>query len=115
MRMSKPAVLLLLISLPFSTSARQEAAADGNAPMRMESCNQVLCEVSSSQLLALDKAKELYADDHSSSKIYSAIVDAHEDEITITLLPAPLGAPGRAISYVFDRSGRTLKRSFVNR
>lgn len=91
-----------------------QSAAD-NASMRIESCDQVLCAVSAAQLRALDRAKSLYAVDQSSSKSYSAVVDASGEEVTITLIPTPPGSSGRAISYVFDRSGNTLVRSFINR
>jgi hypothetical protein len=81
----------------------------------MESCGAIQCEVSAAQLRALSKAAALYKRDALSTTSYSAVIAVVGDELTITLLPEPMGAKGRGISYVFDLSGSELKRSFVNR
>lgn len=82
---------------------------------RMESCGEIQCQISAAQLTALGQATSLYRHGPLGSKAYSAVIGVENAELTITLIPDPMGAAGRAVSYVFDLSGSKLKRSFVNR
>jgi hypothetical protein len=90
---------------------------DVSAPAipRMESCDEVNCDVSTAQIKAFDKARQLYAQDRMAAQTYSVVFGQENGNIAITFIPSPLGTRGRAVTYLFDSAGSTMKRSYVNR
>ncbi len=63
----------------------------------------------------MDSARRLYSADKLAAAAYSVVIGKEGSDISITLVPSPIGTRGRAFTYVFDRSGKTLKRSYLNR
>ena|ERR1700754_2088030 len=81
----------------------------------MESCDETACDVSAAQIVAFDTARKRYAVDPVAAASYSVVFGKEGADIAITLIPSPLGARGRAVTYVFDAAGTELKKSYVNR
>lgn len=82
---------------------------------RMESCSRIDCDVSAEQIRAFDTARSMYMTSDAAAARYSVVFGSEGSDISVTLIPSPLGARGRAITYVFDPAGATLKRSYTNR
>ncbi|QWT19601.1 hypothetical protein KPL74_17865 [Bacillus sp. NP157] len=82
---------------------------------RMELCTAIDCAVGAAQVRALANASALYRRDPLAAKDFSAVLGMAGDGVAVTLSPAPIGARGRAITYIFDAQGQALKQSFVNR
>lgn len=63
----------------------------------------------------MDSARRLYSADTLAAATYSVVIGNEGSDISITLVPSHIGTRGRAFTYVFDRSGKIPKRSYLNR